>query len=216
MDLNELSLAVEKGSAKKTKELVIRALEAKIRPELILNEGMIKAMGTVGIKFQNNEIYVPEMLLTARAMAVGLQILEPAMATTGAKPIGKCIIGTVRGDLHDIGKNLVKIMFKGAGIDVVDLGADVPDTEFIEKAEEIGADIVCLSALLTTTMPAMAEVIRKFEKAGVKDKYVFMVGGAPVSNSFAKQIHADFYTPDAGTAVRVAKALLMDRAGQAS
>lgn len=212
MDLNELSLAIEKGSAKKAKDLVIQALEAKMRPEFIMNEGMVKAMGIVGSKFQNNEIYVPEMLLTARAMAVGLQILEPAMAEIGAKPIGKCIIGTVRGDLHDIGKNLVKIMFKGAGINVVDLGADVPDTEFIEKAEEIGADIVCLSALLTTTMPAMAEVIRKFEKAGVKDKYVFMVGGAPVSGAFAKQIHADYYTPDANTAVRVAKALLMDRA----
>ncbi|HWQ80336.1 MAG TPA: corrinoid protein [Anaerovoracaceae bacterium] len=216
MDLKELSLAVQNGSAKKTKELVIQALEAKIMPEFILNEAMIKAMGIVCTKFQDNEIYVPEMLLTARAMAMGLQILEPVMEEAGAKPIGKCVIGTVRGDLHDIGKNLVKLMFKSAGIDVVDLGVDVPAVEFLEKAEAVGADIVCLSALLTTTMPAMADVIRKFEKAGVKGKYVFMVGGAPVSNAFAKQINADYYTPDAGAAVRVAKALLMNRAGQAS
>lgn len=212
MDLQELSLCVQKGNAKKTKELVQLALDENISPEQILNEGLIAAMGIIGVKFKNNEIYVPEMLIGARAMSAGMQILEPILVETGVKPIGKALIGTVKGDLHDIGKNLVKMMMKGAGIEVIDLGVDVPDTKFVEKAEELGVDIVCLSALLTTTMPAITDVIREFEKAGVKDKYIFMIGGAPVTSNFAKQVNADYYTPDAATAAEVAKEVLKNKA----
>jgi 5-methyltetrahydrofolate--homocysteine methyltransferase len=212
MDLRELSLAVQDGDDKKVMELVSQALDAKVSPENILNEGMIEAMSDIGTKFKNNEIYVPEMLMAARAMSAGMQILEPVLVESGVKAIGKCVIGTVKGDLHDIGKNLVKMMLKGVGIEVLDLGADVPSSEFLKKAEEIGADIVCLSALLTTTMPAMGDVIREFEQAGVKDKYTFMIGGAPISSNFAKQIKADYYTPDAGTAADVAKDVLIKKA----
>lgn len=212
MNLQELSLVVQRGNAKKTKELVQQALNENVAPERILNEGMIGAMALVGERFKNNEIFVPEMLIAAKAMSAGLQILEPILVESGIKPIGKAIIGTVKGDLHDIGKNLVKMMMKGAGIEVVDLGVDVPDAKFVEKAEEIGADIVCLSALLTTTMPAIGDVIREFEKAGLKEKYIFMIGGAPVTSSFAKQINADYYTPDAAAAAEVAKKALMSKA----
>jgi len=211
MDLKELSSFVQKGNAKKTKELVQLGLDEKISPAIILNEGLIEAMGEVGVKFKNNEIYVPEMLIAARAMSAGMQILEPILAETGVKPIGKAIIGTVKGDLHDIGKNLVKMMMKGAGIEVIDLGVDVPDEKFVEKAAEFDVDIVCLSALLTTTMPAIGDVIKAFEAAGVKEKYVFMIGGAPVTSNFAKQVGADIYTPDAATAGEVAKELLIKK-----
>lgn len=212
MDLTELSLCVERGNAKKTKELVIKALDEKISAETILNEGLISAMGRVGEKFKNNEIYVPEMLIAARAMNEGLKILEPILTQTGVKPIGTAIIGTVKGDLHDIGKNLVRMMLKGTGINIYDLGVDVPTESFVKKAAEVGADIVCLSALLTTTMPAMGDVIKAFEAAGSKSKYIFMVGGAPVTENFAKEIGADIYTPDAATAAEAAKAALLKKA----
>ena len=211
MDLKELSGFVQKGNAKKTKELVQLGLDENMSPAVILNEGLIEAMGEVGVKFKNNEIYVPEMLIAARAMSAGMQILEPILAETGVKPIGRAIIGTVKGDLHDIGKNLVKMMMKGAGIEVIDLGVDVPDQKFVEKAMEFDVDIVCLSALLTTTMPAIGDVINAFEDAGIKDKYVFMIGGAPVTSNFAKQVNADIYTPDAATAGEVAKDLLVKK-----
>ena len=214
MDLKELSGFVQKGNAKKTKELVQLGLDENMSPAVILNEGLIEAMGEVGVKFKNNEIYVPEMLIAARAMSAGMQILEPILAETGVKPIGRAIIGTVKGDLHDIGKNLVKMMMKGAGIEVIDLGVDVPDQKFVEKAVEFGVDIVCLSALLTTTMPAIGDVIKAFEDAGIKDKYVFMIGGAPVTSNFAKQVNADIYTPDAATAGEVAKDLLVKKLQQ--
>jgi len=192
--------------------LVLQALEEKINPADILNNALISAMSEVGIKFKNNEIYVPEMLIAARAMSAGLQILEPILAETGIKPIGKCVIGTVKGDLHDIGKNLVRMMLKGAGIEVIDLGVDVSEATFIEKAEEVGADIIGLSALLTTTMPAIGDVIKEFEKAGLKDKYIFMIGGAPVTSNFAKLVNADYYVPDAATAAEMAKEALLNRA----
>jgi len=209
MYLSKLSLFVQKGNAKATKELVLQALEEKIEPAKILNDGLISAMTDIGIKFKNSEIYVPEMLIASRAMAAGMKVLEPILSETGLKPVGKAVIGTVRGDIHDIGKNLVKIMMKGTGIEVVDLGIDVSDIKFVEKAEEIGADIICLSALLTTTMPAMNDVINKFYEAGIKDKYIFMIGGAPVTSNFAKQINADNYTSDANAAAKVAKEALI-------
>lgn len=212
MDLMELSLCVQKGNAKKTKELVLQGIEENMNAEQILNEGLIAAMGEVGVKFKNNEIYVPEMLIAARAMSAGMQILEPILTETGVKPIGVAVIGTVKGDLHDIGKNLVKMMMKGSGIQVYDLGVDVPADTFVEKAKEYNADIVCLSALLTTTMPSMEEVLKAFETAGAKDKYVFMIGGAPVTSNFAKQIGADIYTADAATAAETAKDVLVKKA----
>lgn len=208
MDLKELSQFVQRGNAKKVKELVTAGLAEKMKPEVILNDGLISAMGEIGIKFKNNEIYVPEMLIAARAMNAGMLILEPILTKTGVKPIGKAVIGTVKGDLHDIGKNLVKMMMKGAGIEVLDLGVDVAPEKFLEKAEEIKADLVVLSALLTTTMTSMVDTVKAFETAGVKSKYIFMIGGAPVTSTFAKQIGADIYTPDAATAAEVAKETL--------
>ncbi|MEI8201357.1 MAG: cobalamin-dependent protein, partial [Eubacteriales bacterium] len=153
----------------------------------------------------------PEMLVAARAMSMGLAILEPLLTATGVKPIGKVVIGTVSGDLHDIGKNLVAMMMKGMGATIYDLGVDVADHTYVEKAEEVGADIICLSALLTTTMPAIGDVIKEFEKSGVRAKYYIMVGGAPVSQSFADQIGANGYSANASEAADMAKAYLLSR-----
>jgi len=208
MDLQEICAAVELGKGKRVKELVNQAVEEGMPVKTILDDGLIRAMGIVGEKFRLNEIYVPEMLVAARAMAMGLTILEPLLTATGVKPIGKVVIGTVRGDLHDIGKNLVAMMMKGMGATVYDLGVDVPDHTYVEKAEEVGADIICLSALLTTTMTAMGDVVKDFEKSGVRGKYYIMVGGAPVSQAFADQVGADAYSSNASEAADVAKAYL--------
>ena len=208
MDLQEICAAVELGRGKRVKELVNQAVDEGMPVKTILDDGLIRAMGIVGEKFRLNEIYVPEMLVAARAMAMGLTILEPLLTATGVKPVGKVVIGTVRGDLHDIGKNLVAMMMKGMGATVYDLGVDVPDHTYVEKAEEVGADIVCLSALLTTTMPAIGDVIKTFETSGMRGKYYIMVGGAPVSQAFADQIGADAYTANAGEAADAAKAYL--------
>ncbi|MGN0968755.1 MAG: B12-binding domain-containing protein [Oscillospiraceae bacterium] len=212
MELNELAKAVENGKVKDVKQLTSRALEEGYGVEEILNTGMIAPMGIVGDKFKRNEIFIPEMLLAARAMSAGVAILEPLMSDTGVKPMGKVVIGTVKGDLHDIGKNLVAMMMKGIGATVYDIGVDTPDEKFVEKAEEVGADIVCISALLTTTMPAIQDVIREFEKSGVRDKYYIMIGGAPVTQQFADEIGADAYTSNAGDAATVAKQYLEARA----
>lgn len=208
MDINELSLAVQKGNAKKSKELVLQALSENVNPSDILNNGLLAGMSIIGVKFKNNEVYVPEVLIAARAMNTGMQILEPILAETGIKGIGKAVIGTVKGDLHDIGKNLVRMMLKGAGIDVVDLGVDVPSKVFVDRAEAEGAQIICISALLTTTMVNMKSIIEELEERGLRDKYIVMVGGAPVTDNFAKQIGADYYTPDAATASQIAKEAL--------
>ena len=208
MELEELSLAVQKGKAKQVRDLVNQAIEEGVGVEKILNEGLIRAMGVVGENFKLNKIYVPEMLVAARAMCAGLTILEPLMIATGVKPLGKIVIGTVKGDLHDIGKNLVAMMMKGMGATVYDLGIDVPDSRFVEKAEEVGADIVCISALLTTTMPAIGDVIHEFERAGVRGKYRIMIGGAPVNQKFAESVGADVYTSNASDAAESAKSFL--------
>lgn len=207
MDLKELSLLVQRGNAKKVKQFVIDALEQNISPVAILNEGLIDGMSIIGIKFKNNEVYVPEVLIAARAMNAGMDVLGPILTETGVEPIGKAIIGTVKGDLHDIGKNLVKMMLKGAGIEVIDLGVDVTAEAFADKAEEVGAKIVCLSSLLTTTMSCMKDTISEFEKRGIRDKYIIMVGGAPITDNFAKQIGANIYTPDAASAAEAAKSV---------
>lgn len=208
MDLNILSLSVQNGQMKKVKELVQLALDEKIKPDVILNDGMISAMSIVGEKFKNGEAFVPEMLIAAKAMAAGLDILEPILTKAGIKSKGKVVIGTVLGDLHDIGKNLVSMMLKGAGFEVYDIGIDVPSAKFIEKAEEIGADVICMSALLTTTMPKMQDVIVELKNRNLRDKYKVVIGGAPVSEEFCKKIGANLYAPDAATAAEALKNLL--------
>lgn len=204
----EISEMLQKGKAKDVKVLVQKALDEGVNPKEILNDGLLSGMMIIGTKFKNNEVYVPEVLVAARAMNAGLGILEPVLVEAGNEPAGKAVIGTVKGDLHDIGKKLVAMMLKGAGLEVIDLGVDVEADTFIDKAEEVGADIICMSALLTTTMTNMQDCIDRLKERGLRDKYIVMVGGAPVSEDFAKQIGADYYTPDAATAAELAKKVM--------
>ncbi|MDF2539523.1 MAG: cobalamin-binding protein [Herbinix sp.] len=209
--VDEISEYLQKGRAKNVKTLVEQAIEEGINPKIILNEGLLSGMMIIGAKFKNNEVFVPEVLVAARAMNVGLSVLEPKLIEVGNKPIGKAVVGTVKGDLHDIGKNLVIMMLKGAGFEIHDVGVDVEAATYIEKAEEVGADIICMSALLTTTMTNMQACIDQLKEKGLRDKYIVMVGGAPVNDSFAKQIGADFYTPDAASAAEVAKEAVLSK-----
>ncbi len=209
--IQEISELLQKGRAKQVKVLVQQALDEGIDPKEILNDGLLAGMMIIGAKFKNNEVFVPEVLVAARAMNAGIAILEPKLIEVGNEPVGKAVIGTVKGDLHDIGKNLVTMMLKGAGFDICDIGVDVEADTFVEKAEEIGADVICMSALLTTTMPNMKNVIDVLEDKGLRNKYIVMVGGAPVNESFAKQIGADYYTPDAATCAEVAKTAVVER-----
>ncbi len=206
--INEMSEMLQKGRAKNVKQLVQQALEEGMDPKEILNQGLLDGMMIIGTKFKNEEVYVPEVLVAARAMNAGLEILEPVLAEVGNEPVGKAVIGTVKGDLHDIGKKLVAMMLKGAGLEVIDLGVDVDADTFIDKAEENGANIICMSALLTTTMPNMQNCIERLQERGLRDKYIVMVGGAPVTEDFAKQIGADYYTADAASAAEVAKKIM--------
>lgn len=211
--IQEISEFLQKGRAKNVKALVQQALDENMDPKEILNDGLLAGMMIIGTKFKNDEVFVPEVLVAARAMNAGLAILEPKLVEVGNEPVGKAVIGTVQGDLHDIGKNLVVMMLKGAGFEIHDLGVDVAANAYIEKAEEIGADVICMSALLTTTMPKMQECIDLLNKKDLRDKYIVMVGGAPVNEAFAEQIGADYYTPDAATAAETAKeAVLAKRA----
>ncbi|MCI5699473.1 MAG: corrinoid protein [Lachnospiraceae bacterium] len=203
--VQEISEFLQKGRAKNVKALVQQALDEGIDAKTILDEGLLNGMMVIGGKFKRNEVFVPEVLVAARAMNAGVAILEPKLVEMGNEPIGKAVVGTVKGDLHDIGKNLVVMMLKGAGLEICDLGVDVEPETFIAKAEEIGADVICMSALLTTTMPNMKGVIELLTEKGLRDKYIVMVGGAPVNDSFAEEIGADYYTPDAATAAEVAK-----------
>ena len=209
--IQEISEFLQKGRAKNVKTLVQQALDEGMDPKEILNDGLLGGMMIIGDKFKKNEVFVPEVLVAARAMNAGLSILEPELVKVGNEPIGRVVIGTVKGDLHDIGKNIVSMMIKGAGFEIYDIGVDADADKFIDKAEEVGADIIAMSALLTTTMPAMKEVIDRLQERGLRDKYIVMVGGAPVNQSFADQIGADFYTPDAATAAEVAKKAVLDR-----
>ncbi len=202
--IQEISELLQKGKAKNVKELVAQALEQGLDPKEILNEGLLSGMMIIGTKFKNNEVFVPEVLVAARAMNMGLSVLEPKLVEVGNKPVGKAVIGTVKGDLHDIGKNLVVMMLKGAGLEVVDLGVDVEPSVFIDKAEEEQADVICMSALLTTTMPSMGSVMSELNARGLVGKYIVMVGGAPVNEAFAQSIGADYYAPDAASAAEVA------------
>ena len=209
--IEEISEFLQKGRAKNVKTLVQQALDEGIDPKVILNDGLLAGMMVIGGKFKRNEVFVPEVLVAARAMNAGIAILEPKLVEIGNKPIGKAVLGTVKGDLHDIGKNLVVMMMKGAGLEIYDLGVDVEPDTFIEKAEEAGADIIGMSALLTTTMPNMKNVIVRLNEKGLRDKYIVMVGGAPVNQTFADEIGADYYTPDAATAAEVAKKAVTEK-----
>ena len=206
--LTEISEAMQRGRAKLIKTLVPQALEEGIPAQEILQDGLLAGMDVVGRKFKANEIFVPEVLVAARAMNVGAELLKPYLSEAGVEPKGKVILGTVKGDLHDIGKNLVRMMLEGKGLTVIDLGVDVPPEKFIESAIENDCKIICCSALLTTTMPVMGEVVEKAVEAGVRDKVKIMIGGAPVTEAFGQSINADAYTPDATTCAEVAMQLL--------
>ena len=205
VDLKNVSEALQRGDAKKVEELVKQALEENLLPKDILENGLIKGMDIIGAKFKKNEVYVPEVLIAARAMHAGMSILRPKLAETGVKNLGTVAIGTVKGDLHDIGKNLVKMMLEGAGFEVIDLGVDVTTDKFVEAVKEHKPNIIGMSALLTTTMVNMAEVIKALEAAGLRDKVKIMIGGAPITQNYADQIGADSYSPDAASAVDKAK-----------
>jgi 5-methyltetrahydrofolate--homocysteine methyltransferase len=208
-DLNAMAAAVERGDRDAAVRLVKEAVAEKVPAGKILDEGLIAAMDSVGQKFTRNEVFIPEMLIAARAMTAAMQILEPVLVQAGVKPRGKVVIGTVRQDLHDIGKNLVGMMLKGGGFQVTDLGVDVSAQKFVAATQEKGAQIVALSALLTTTMPNMKEVVGALKAAGVKAKV--MIGGAPVTQAFADEIGADGYAADAGSAVDLATNLIAAR-----
>ena len=208
MELQQLTDAVIVGDASTAKGLTDAALADGIPPTTIVNDGLIAAMAVVGERFGRGEIYVPEMLLSARAMQTALNILEPLLAGGGDTSRGTVVIGTVKGDVHDIGKNIVVIMLKGSGFTVHDLGVDVPADRFVHAVQEHHADILGLSALLTTTMPAMAGVLEALEEAGVRDQVKVMVGGAPVTQEFADAIGADAYGTHAGAAAHQAEQLI--------
>ena len=206
--IKEIYTNVMEGEADAVKEKVQAALEAGIKAPVILNEGMIAAMGEVGRLFEEGEYYVPEMLIAARAMQTGLALLKPYLKEADVKSTGKVVIGTVKGDLHDIGKNLVAMMLEGAGFEIVDLGTDVPPERFVDAVREQGAQIVALSALLTTTMPSMKTTIEAFIAAGLREQVKVMIGGAPITQEYANQIGADGYAADASRAVATAKSLM--------
>ncbi|MGA2528750.1 MAG: corrinoid protein [Acidimicrobiales bacterium] len=209
MDLQPLIDAVIAGNANGAKALAEAALAEDVAPATIVNEGLIAAMGVVGERFGRGEIYVPEMLLSARAMTTALAILEPLMSKSDVGSRGTVVIGTVKGDVHDIGKNIVAIMLKGSGFTVHDLGVDVPAERFVEAIKEHQPDVVGLSALLTTTMPGMRSVMDALVAAGVRDEVKVLVGGAPVTEEFALSIGADGYGKDAGEAAERAKQLIL-------
>lgn len=202
--LEEISANLQKGKAKIVKELVQQAIDENIPAKQILEEGLLSGMDVIGEKFKNNEVFVPEVLVAARAMNMGAALLKPLLADGENTSAGKVCIGTVKGDLHDIGKNLVKMMMEGKGLEVIDLGTDVAPETYVETAIRENCQIICCSALLTTTMPVMGEVVKEAEKAGIRDKVKIMVGGAPVTEAFCEQIGADKYTSDAASAADAA------------
>jgi len=206
--INEIYQCVLEGDAGTIGDKVQAALDGGHEVSDILNQGMIAAMAEVGRLFEEGEYFVPEMLIAARAMQAGLAILKPHLAEANVQAAGKIIIGTVKGDLHDIGKNLVAMMLEGAAFEMVDLGVDVPPDEFVAAVQEHEVDIVALSALLTTTMPQMVSTIEALKAAGVRDKVKIMIGGAPITEEYAKEIGADGYAPDASRAVGLAKSLM--------
>lgn len=204
MDLQEISLQLQAGKAKIVKKLVQEAIDAGVPAQQILEEGLLSGMNVIGVKFKNNEVFVPEVLVAARAMNQGAALLKPLLMESGIQASGRVCIGTVKGDLHDIGKNLVKMMMEAKGLEVIDLGTDVAPETYVQTAMEQNCQIICCSALLTTTMGIMADVVKAAEEAGIREKVKIMVGGAPVTQVFADQVGADAYTPDATSAAEKA------------
>jgi 5-methyltetrahydrofolate--homocysteine methyltransferase len=202
--LQKISEELQKGNYQEVPKLVQEALNAKIPPAKILSDGLVSGMDIVGDKFRRDELFMPEVLISAKAMHAGMDILRPKLIEAGAKLAGKVIVGTVKGDLHDIGKNLVGMLMEGAGFQVIDLGIDVPSEKFVEAVKSQKPNVIGLSALLTTTMPKMKEVV----EAGIRKTVKVMVGGAPVTEKFARDIGADGYAPDAASAVEKARELI--------
>ena len=207
-DFEGLATAIINGKAPVAAELTQQALSEGACPSDILNKGLVAGMNVVGQKFKNNEFYVPEVLIAARAMKSAMAHLKPVLAQSGVEPAGRVAIGTVRGDLHDIGKNLVSMMLEGAGFEIADLGVDVKPEQFVDAVQNKKAQVICLSALLTTTMPAMSDTIKALTEAGLRRGVKVMIGGAPVTQNYADEIGADGYAPDAASAVDTAKQLL--------
>ncbi len=205
-DLQALADALIRGDRNKTVELTKKALDDKMSPKDILEKGLIAGMSVVGKRFKANEVYVPEVLIAARAMKGGMEVLQPALTKAGVQPLATVVLGTVKGDLHDIGKNLVGMMLTGGGLKVVDVGTDVPPEKFVEACKSNNAKVCAMSALLTTTMPQMKEVIKALKASGLPVKVI--IGGAPVTQSFADEIGANGYAPDAASAVDVTKQLI--------
>lgn len=205
-DLKALADSIIKGDQSAAVELTRAALDGGTEAKSVLNDGLIAGMDVIGARFKKNEVYIPEVLISARAMKSAMEILEPELAKAGVKPVGKFLIGTVQGDLHDIGKNLVGMMLKGAGFKVIDIGIDAPPEKFVEQAKETGVSLIGMSALLTTTMPGLDKTVNALRDAGIAAKV--MVGGAPVTQAYAEKIGADGYSADAASAVDVAKSLL--------
>jgi len=208
VDLKQIYEYTVSGNAPKVKELVQQALDEGVAPSVIVTKYLIPAMAEVGDRFERNEFYVPELLIAARAMQGGLAILRPLLTETDLRPTGKVVIGTVKGDLHDIGKNLVSMMLQGAGFEIVDLGVDVSPDKFIQAVKANKADVIALSALLTTTMPSMKTTIDALNAAGLREQVKVIIGGAPLTQRYADEIKADGYAPDANSAVRKTKELL--------
>ena len=205
-DLKVLAEAIINGDQNSAVELTKSALGEGTAPKDVLGDGLIAGMDVIGERFKKNEVYIPEVLIAARAMKSAMEILEPELIKAGVEPVGKLLIGTVAGDLHDIGKNLVAMMLKGAGFNVIDLGVDIPAEKFVEQAKLSGANLIGMSALLTTTMPSMEKTINALKEAGISAK--IMIGGAPVTQGYADKIGADGYSPDAASAVDLAKQLV--------
>ncbi|MFC1502333.1 corrinoid protein [bacterium] len=204
----EISEKLEAGDATGVGDLTKKALDQNIAPDIILNQALVPGMDQVGVKFKNNEVFIPEVLIAARAMKAGMELIKPLLAASNIQSRGKVIIGTVKGDLHDIGKNIVSMLLEGAGFEVVNMGADVGVEQIIELINKESPDILGLSALLTTTMVYMQEVIEALNKANIRDKVKVIIGGAPITQAYADEIHADGYAPDAATSVDLVRNLL--------
>lgn len=208
MDLKPLYTAVLEGNASDARTLTEQALAEGVDPQILLSDYMIPAMDEVGRRFETNEYFVPELLISARAMKNSLALIRPLLAAQGTEPVGKVAIGTVRGDLHDIGKNLVAAMLEGGGFEIIDLGVDVAPEKFVAAVKDSGAHIVALSALLTTTMPGMKHTVEALGEAGVRSNVKVMIGGAPVTQRYADEIGADGFSDTASGAVRVARDMM--------
>ena len=206
--LNEMAELVQKGKAQEVSDLVSQAIDEGFSAQQILDEGLLKGMGELGVKFKNNEVFVPEVLIAARALNKGTETMKAKLVDMDVTSAGKVVLATVAGDLHDIGKNLVKLMLEGSGFEVIDLGTDVPADKIVAAVNEYNPDVVALSALLTTTMAAQGDVIKALDEAGIRDKVKVIVGGAPITDAFAKEIGADGYSEDASGAAEIAKALI--------